>query len=99
MLKYYYEQYKGIVIHVLGTRIDEINPPQASIQTEVALSSGTAKVFRKLIRYSSDNYRFKIGLVKRNDQWQIQYAEWKYINLEELYPESLFILKKIFPDV
>lgn len=98
MLKYYYEQYKGIVIHMLSTRIDEINLPQASIQTEVALSSGAAKVFRKLTRYSPDNYRFRIGLVKKNDRWQIQYAEWKYVSLEELYPESLFILKRIFPD-
>ena len=99
MINEYFERYRGIVIHVLSTRIDEIYPLEASIQTEVAFSSGAAKVFRKLIRFSTDNYRLKIKLMKRNDTWQIQYAEWRYVSLNELFPESLSILKKIFPNL
>lgn len=99
MIHEYFDRYRGIVIHMLSSRIDEIAPPEAFIQTEVALSSGAAKVFRKLVRFSTDNYRFKIKLIKRNDAWQIQYAEWRYVTLEELYPESLSILKKVFPGV
>jgi hypothetical protein len=99
LINEYFEKYRGIAINILATRIDEIKSPRASIQTEVALSSGAAKVFRKLIRYSTENYRLKIKLIKREERWQIQYAEWRYVSLDELFPESLAILKKIFPEL
>jgi len=99
MINEYYERYRGIAINMLSTHIEEISSLEASIQTEVAFSSGAAKVFRKLIRYSTENYRLNIKLIKRNDRWQIQYAEWRYVTLNELFPESLSILKKIFPDL
>jgi hypothetical protein len=96
MIQQYFNQYRGIVIHVLSTQIDEINPPEASIQTEIAMSSGAAKVLRKVIKFSTDNYRLKMRLIKREGKWQIKYAEWRYISPEELFPESLSILQKIF---
>lgn len=96
MIDQYFKQYRGIVFHVLSSRIEEIKPLEASIQTEIALSSGIAKVFRKLAKFSTDNYRLKIKLIKRNKKWKIKYAEWKYVSLEELYPESLSIFNKIF---
>jgi len=99
MINEYFERYRGIVINMLSTQIDEIYALEASIQTEVAFSSGAAKVFRKLIRFSTENYRLKIKLIKKNDRWQIKYAEWRYVSLNELFPESLSILKKIFPDL
>lgn len=92
----YFQQYTGIVIHMLSTRVDEINPPEAFVQSEVALSSGAAKVFRKLVRFSTENYRLKIKLIKRDERWQIQHAEWRFITLDELYPESLTVFNKIF---
>jgi hypothetical protein len=99
MLEYYFGEYRGIVIHVLSTQVDEINPPEAYIRTDVALSSGAAKVLRKMIKFSTDNYRLKMRLKKRNGKWKIHYAEWKYVSLNELFPESLSILKKIFPNI
>lgn len=92
----YFQQYRGIVIHMLSTRVDEINPPEAFVQSEVALSSGAAKVFRKLVRFSTENYRLNIKLIKRDEKWQIQHAEWMSITFDELYPESLTIFNKIF---
>ncbi len=92
----YFQQFRGIVIHMLSTRVDEINPPEAFVQSEVALSSGAAKVFRKLVRFSTENYRLNIKLVKRDEKWQIHHAEWRYITLDELYPESLTLFNKIF---
>ncbi len=96
MIDGYFGQYRGIVIHVLSTRIEEINLPEAFVQSEVALSSGAAKVFRKLVRFSTENYRLTLKLIKREERWQIQHAEWKYVTLDELYPESLTIFNKIF---
>ena len=99
MLEYYFDEYRGIVIHVLSTQVDEVNPPEAYIQTDVALSSGAAKVLRKMIKFSTDNYRLKMRLIRRNSKWKIQHAEWRYVSLNELFPESLSILKKIFPNI
>ncbi len=96
MVQTYFNQFRGIVLHILHTRIDEIESQEASIQCDVALSSGAARTFRKLIRASTDNYRFRIKLTKKEDRWLIRYAEWTYIGLDELFPESLSILKKIF---
>jgi hypothetical protein len=96
MIDGYFKQYRGIVIHVLSTRIEEINLLEAFVQSEVALSSGAAKAFRKLVRFSTENYRLTLKLIKRDERWQIQHAEWKYVTLDELYPESLTIFNKIF---
>ncbi len=96
MIQQYFGQYRGIVINVLSTQIDEINLPEASIRTEIAMSSGAAKVLRKVIRYSTDNYRLKMRLIKRDQRWQIKYAEWRHVSLDELFPESLSILQKLF---
>lgn len=96
MVEEYFRQYRGIVIHVLSTRIIEIDMPEASVETEVALSSGAARVFRRLVRFSTENYRLKIDLIKRNERWQVQFAEWRYVTFDELFPESLTIFNKIF---
>jgi hypothetical protein len=98
MVQAYFHEFRGIVVHVLSTRIDGINLGEATIRTDAALSSGAAKALRKLVPVSTDNYRFEIELIKKQDKWLIQYAEWKHIGIEELFPESLSILKKIFPD-
>jgi len=98
MVQTYFDQFRGIVVHLLSTRIDDIDLPEAAIQTDAALSSGAAKALRKLVPVSTDNYRFKIKLIKKQNQWLISYAEWKHIGIEELFPESLSILKKLFPD-
>ena len=96
MIDGYFRQYRGIVIHVLSTQVEEINMPEASIVSEVALSSGAAKVFRKLVKLSTENYRLTIKLIKRDEKWQIQHAEWRYVTFDELFPESLTIFNKIF---
>ena len=98
MVQTYFIEFRGIVVHVLFTRIDEINLGEATIRTDAALSSGSAKALRKLVPISTDNYRFMIKLIKKQGRWLIRYAEWKHIGIEDLFPESLSILKKLFPD-
>jgi len=98
MIQTYFSEFRGIVVHVLSTRIDEIDLPAAAVQTDAALSSGAAKALRKLVPVSTDNYRFKIEMIKKQGRWWIRHAEWKHIGIEELFPESLSILKKLFPD-
>jgi hypothetical protein len=99
MVKDYFREYRGIVLHILGTRIDEIKAGEASVRTEVVLSSGAAEVFRKLFRAFGDFYRFDFKLRKLGEEWRISYAKWQNIGLNELFPESLSTLKKIFPGI
>ncbi len=99
LLAGYFSGRTGIVVHPLSSRIDALEFSQASLETEVALSSGGAEALRRLVKISPDNYRIKIGLVKDGTSWLIQSAEWSYISLDELFPESLTVLKKIFPNL
>lgn len=98
LLKDYFARYRGVVMHILSTRIDNLEASRASIRTEVALSSGAVQILRKLLRFSSENYRFGLTLIKEGGEWKIQYAEWQYLRLDELSPESVSIFKKLFPD-
>ena len=95
----YLDRYRGIVIHLLGARIGDVGPDgRASVECEVSLSHGAAEVLRKLIRYTGEYYRFRIDLRKNErGEWRLTYAEWQSIGLAELFPESLDILKKLFP--
>ena len=93
------EKYRGIVVNLLSTKIIEIIPPNASVETEIALSSGAAQVFRKAVRYTGEFYRFKLDFIKEEKKWKVKRASWEYIPMEELFPESMKILKELFPDI
>jgi hypothetical protein len=97
LLESYYSGRTGIVIHILSTKIETLEAGQATIQTEVAVSSGGAEALRRLVKVSPDNYRIRAELVRAEEAWQIHYAEWTSVELSELFPESLSLLKKIFP--
>jgi len=97
----YLDGFRGVVIHLLGARVGSIGPDgRASVECEVSLSHGAAEVLRKLIRYTGEYYRFRFELVRsvRGD-WRFAYAEWQSIGLLDLFPESLEILRKLFPDL
>jgi hypothetical protein len=91
----------GIVIHLLSVKVDSTEPDgRASLRLEAMLSSGAAEVFRKLIRYAGDYYRFSLRLKKSpNATFQVEFAAWESVRLDELLPESLSVLKKLFPDI
>jgi hypothetical protein len=97
----YLNRYHGVVIHLLGARVELIDPDGgASVECELSLSHGAAEVFRKLIRYAGEYYRFSIGLSKtERGVWRFTYAEWRSIGFTDLLPESLAVLKELFPDL
>ncbi len=98
LLGKYFDRYRGIVVNVLATKLLHVTVPEAEIEIEVALSSGAAKIFRKAVRYSGQFYRFNLKLAKEEKMWKCRTASWKYITLDELFPESFKILKKLFPN-
>lgn len=95
----YIERYRGIVIHLLGTRVGEIGPDgTASAEFELALSHGAAEVLRKLIRVAGEYYHFRVELRRDGPgAWRFTAAEWEAADLSGLFPESLEILRKLFP--
>jgi ketosteroid isomerase-like protein len=96
----YFRRRFGIVVHLLHTKLGDITAEgEASLKTDVVLSSGGAEVLRKIVRFAGDFYRFKLDLRKTPEGWRISRAEWEYLTLNDLFPESLPILKKFFPGI
>jgi hypothetical protein len=99
LLNKYFDRYRGIAVNILATKIIKIDTTRAEIETELALSSGASKLFRKAVRYSGECYRFNLSLVKEEKKWRCKYARWVVIPIEELFPESIKIIKKLFPTI
>jgi len=97
VIEEYFSRYRGIVIHVLSSRILLEGARSASLEIEVSLSSGAGQAFRKLVRFSGENYRFRCRL-RKDDRWLITDAGWEYVPVESLFPESLKILRELFPN-
>lgn len=99
LLREYFRR-TGIVIHLLSVKVDTVEPQGlASLRVEAMLSAGAAEVFRKLIPYAGDFYRFDLRLSKTPaGAWQITSAGWETVPLAGLFPNSLAILKKLFPE-
>lgn len=99
LVKDYFDHYRGIVIHLLGTRVGQVDPDgSASVEFEVSLSHGAAEVLRKLIRYAGEYYHFRVDLRRTGPgTWRFTSAAWESVSLTELFPESLEVLKKLFP--
>jgi hypothetical protein len=97
MLQEYFSHYRGIVVHVLASRIAIEDARNAAVETDVSLSSGAAQAFRKMIRFSGENYRCQCRL-RKNSRWLITDAKWEYVAVESLFPESLKLLRELFPN-
>jgi hypothetical protein len=95
----YLDGYRHIVIHLLGILIADIGPDgRASVECEVALSHGAAEALRRLIRYTGEYYRFEIDLRKsETGEWLFTRTAWESVGLAGLFPESLDVLKELFP--
>lgn len=97
----YLAQYRGVVVHVLGVRVDPAGPDgRVPVECEVVLSHGAAEMLRKLIRYGGESYRFRIEVRRSGPKgWRFTYAEWRAIGTADLFPESIEVLRKLFPDL
>jgi hypothetical protein len=98
LLSGYFAGRLGIVVHRLGGRVTLPGAGRAELQADLALSSGAAEALRRLVRLSPDLYRIRIEFVRPADRWLVHYAEWSSVGLAEVLPESLAILKNLFPN-
>lgn len=101
LISSYLEGRRGIVIHVLGVRVDPSpRPSEREVECEMAFSHGAAEMLRRVIRWSGDYYRFRLALLSDGaGGWRFSRAEWWSIGLPDLFPESMDILEKLFPDL
>jgi hypothetical protein len=97
LLSTYFAGRTGIVVHRLSQRVSGFSGRRATVETEVALSSGGVQALRRLVRISPDIYQVRLDLARVGEDWLIGYAEWAPVGLTDLLPESLARLKKIFP--
>ncbi len=96
----YLGSFKGIVIYLLSARVAGPGPDgRASVECEMSFSHGAAEVLRKLIRYTGEYYRFRFDLDRTGKgEWRFAFAEWRPIELLDLFPESRKVLKELFPE-
>jgi len=99
LLAGYFAGRTGIVVHRLGGRVEFPAADQAELRADIALSAGAAEALRRLVRFSPDLYRIRVELVRPGDRWLVHFAEWNAIGLTEVFPESLGILERLFPNL
>jgi len=97
MLEEYFEKFTGIVVHLLSSRIELLTPGSATVEADVAVSSGGAETLRRLVRFSGECARFRCRLKRSAGGWRAVYAEWEAVDRESLFPDSAEMLRKIFP--
>ncbi|MCJ7587222.1 MAG: hypothetical protein MUQ00_04885 [Candidatus Aminicenantes bacterium] len=97
MIQNYFATYRGIVLHVLGVLVTDLQAEEASLEADVTFSSGAAQALRRLVRFAGEYYRIEIRWVKEGSVWMAAYAEWRQVGLDELFPESRDKLQKILP--
>jgi len=97
MIRGTFESYRGIVLSVLSVRLTDLQAEEATMDAEVAFSSGPAQALRRLIRLGGECYRINVRWVKENGAWMTAYAEWRAVDVGDLFPESREKLKTILP--
>jgi len=89
---------RGIVIHLLDA---EITPGpvegEATVETDVVLSSGAGLLLRKAVRFAGEYYRFELKLRKTPEGWRVGSARWSLSSGNELSGESARLLQELFP--
>jgi len=94
----YLNRFRLIAINILNIRTVKKSNDNADVVAEVNFSHGLGKMLSKVIRSYGESYRFRLELTKRARGWVVQRAEWEWMSLEELYPESIKVLRELFPD-
>jgi hypothetical protein len=98
MVEEYFSRTRGIKIKLLASRITMGEDGTARAEIDVSFFSGVAAALRKAVGFSGENYRFSC-VFRKKGKWLVNEAGWEYIPLESLFPESLKMLRELFPDL
>jgi ketosteroid isomerase-like protein len=98
MAEEYFRRFRGIKTKALSSRIAMGESGTATAEIDVSLYSGVASALRKAVGFSGENYRVSC-VFRRESEWRISEARWEYIPVQSLFPESLQVLRELFPDL
>ena len=93
----YFRRYRGIKTKLLSARVTPGEAGTATAELDVSLYSGLASALRKAVGFDGENYRVSCRL-RKSDRWRLSAASWEYIPMSGLFPESLQVLRELFPD-
>jgi len=94
----YLNRFRVIAVNILNIRTVKKDNDNADVVAEVNFSHGLGKMLSKVIRSYGESYRFRMDMIKRARGWVVTRAEWEWMSLEDLYPESIKVLRELFPD-
>jgi len=94
----YLNRFRVISINILNIKTVKNVNDKAEVITEINFSHGLGKMLSKIIRSAGESYRFRLNVIKKARGWVVKKAEWEWISIDELYPESLKVLRELFPD-
>lgn len=97
-IRKYFNRFKGISVNILNVRTVNKGVNDAEVITEISFSSGIGKVFSKVFSSYGEVYRFYISMLYLSERWVVKNAEWEWMSIDEIYPESLKVLRELFPD-
>jgi hypothetical protein len=97
MAEEYFRRYRGIKAKLLSSRVTLGESGTATAEIDVSLYSGVASALRKAVGFDGENYRVSCRLSK-SDRWRLSEARWEYVPVSGLFPESLQVLRELFPD-
>ena len=97
-VKTYLNRFRGISVNILNIKTVNKSMNSAEVITEISFSSGIGKIFSKIVNSYGEVYRFNISMTRRSKTWVVKSAEWSWMSIDELYPESLKVLRELFPN-
>ena len=97
-VKTYLNRFRGISVNILNIKTVEKGNDNEVVITEINFSHGLGKMLSKVIRSYGESYRFRLDMTRRARGWVVKQAEWEWMSIEELYPESIKVLRELFPN-
>jgi len=90
-------RFRVIAINILNIKTVEKTNDSATVIVEVNFSHGLGRMLTKIIRSAGESYRFHLQMTRRGKGWVTAAAEWEWMSIEDLYPESIRVLRELFP--
>ncbi len=94
----YLNRFKVISINILNIKTVNKDNENADVIAEINFSHGLGKMISKIIKSTGETYRFSLRMYRSSNGWVVNSAQWDWMSLEELYPESIKVLRDLFPD-
>ena len=94
LINQHFERLRRVRFKVLGIRFTSVENTEIRVAMDVATSNTVLESFKKLAEKYKEFYRVLLVFGKRGEEWKVISADWRYILREDLFKESLEVIKK-----